>query len=98
MTMHDELLPPWADRLATDEYEIGSQLCTKDGRKVGNGIIVGFDILKYSLTELLVIAQVVTDAGNSFWATGGELRELFHEPKYVMKEEEVEKYRRKANA
>lgn len=84
-----EPLPYWAKSLSNGEYEIGSQLCTKDGRIVGNAVIVNFEY-KHDV----IFAEVVTDVGNGFWATSGELHRLFHIPKYVMTDKEVERYKR----
>ena len=58
-------------------WEIGSQLCTKDGRKCGNAVIVEPVILVLKRSAAWI---VVTDAGNEMTLTEPELQELFHFP------------------
>lgn len=72
-----EPIPPWACGYAYAYTDVGAQLCTRDGRRVGNAVVL-------SVTN--DVAVVITDAGNKFSLKLTELEELFHKPRYVMKQ------------
>lgn len=71
-------LPEWAE-WSTDKFEVGAQLRTRDGRRVGNGCIIG--------TEKDVFC-VLTDMGSRIKLTMSELEELFYTPCYIMNVDE----------
>lgn len=73
--MIDELLPDWAER-KTDKFEVGAQLCTRDGRRTGNAYISdnhenGF-VVKTYYNEIVLNLK--------------ELEEMFYTPEYIMKD------------
>ena len=75
--------PEWATHLiGADEYDFveGTVLCTRDGRKTGNGVIMDIEKL---LDGRVYVYLVVTDAGNVLRASPQELTELFHHPVWV---------------
>lgn len=76
--MFEHFLPEFVERRSAGDYLVPmTQLCTRDGRRTGNAVIV-------SVTGRT--AFVVTDMGNSMMLTEGELKELFHEPEYVLRD------------
>jgi len=82
LNMEEEQLPEWAECKASERHlERMTQLCTKDGRRTGNGVI--FDIV---FDYLSGEAQfwIITDARNIIKLTFKEVMELFHEPTLVM--------------
>ena len=79
--MHEYPLPGWAKERSNGEYmKIGSQLCTKDGRKIGNAFVI--KIKKYNN---LIVAEVKTDIGTVLELTEQELKQYFYQPQYIMK-------------
>ena len=73
-------LPPWAVRKSNGTYmELYAQLPTRDGRKIGNAVIVAIESSAFA-----IIATVKTDIGNSVRMVEKELEEYFHPPKYIM--------------
>jgi len=87
---NDVLLPEWAARRSNGNYmEVGAQLATRDGRKMGNAYVDGIE----SHLRLGEVAVVVTDMGNTFRMTSAELEEAFHSPAYVMRVDEARKRR-----
>lgn len=85
----EEPLPEWALTFAKDYETQFAALPTRDGRVTGNGVVVDFiqRIYFYGTTyqSQEMLTKVVTDAGNIIFCTGKELRELFHPPKWVMR-------------
>lgn len=74
-----ELLPKWAIGRATSGYmQMNAALPTRDGRRVGNSVVVHIQD-----TEAGKLATVVTDAGNTMRLNERELEELFHPPEYI---------------
>lgn len=68
-------LPEWAIGFAKGNYKtLGAQLCTRDGRKMGNAFIMSIDDNYH----------VMTDMGNVLVLTENEIKELFYPPKYYM--------------
>jgi len=59
--------------------EVGAQLCTRNGRKVGNAVVISI-----TTQNGLATAECITDSGNSLILTITELEELFHEPRFLM--------------
>lgn len=79
----EEPLPHWATRRAHGELCVGAQLCTRDGRKTGNAVIV--DVTQGSLTDPpRPIYVVITDSGTRLILLGSEVEWLYYPPEYVM--------------
>lgn len=77
----EEQLPDWAARKSDGDYMVPmTQLCTKDGRRIGNAVVLLVDH-GYAHGSL---ATIQTDAGTEFRMVRSELEELFHPPLYVM--------------
>lgn len=73
--MCNEYLPEWASAVSDGDYMIPlTQLCTRDGRRMGNAVVV----------SVTTVAQIVTDMGTHLQLTEGELQELFHTPTFIM--------------
>jgi len=78
-----ELIPSWAERTSDGTYmEEKAQLCTRDGRKIGNAVVVK---TYYSEDIGREVAVCVTDVGNTLIFTERELEALFYPPKYIFK-------------
>lgn len=81
----NSIAPYWAIRQAKGDLEVGLQLCTKDGRKIGNAHIIG--VLTRNKGCLWTI---LTDAGNVVSRlTEEEIRSLFYTGCWVSSVEEV---------
>jgi hypothetical protein len=67
----EEPLPPFAWGLADDYGQVGAQLCTRDGRKIGNA-------------RVMAVRQgyfhIKTDAGTFLRLNLEELKEFFYKP------------------
>jgi hypothetical protein len=55
---------------------VGKRLFTKDGRRVGNGIITGQ--MDHRLESMGTVWSVITDFGNDMRLTERELEEFYH--------------------
>lgn len=77
-------LPTWASHRSSD-LQLGSQLCTRDGRRCGNAVVAAVWINSHGAR----IYDVITDVGNVLHAEACEVNEMFHPPEYVMKDEWV---------
>ena len=73
-------IPDWAIKKSNGELEVGAQLCTKDGRHIGNAHIIDMAISKHSEH---IIYTVLTDAGNRIHLSGVEINQLFYAPMWV---------------
>lgn len=75
------LQPEWATDYANGEYVKYAQLCTRDGRRIGNGVI-----FKIEEDEKHKYAKytIITDIGTRCVFTHSELDELFYPPQYIM--------------
>lgn len=82
-TPYSVIPPPWAIDTYKGVIVPGLQLSTRDGRRMGNAVVVAVDE-HCSLFKSWEIATIVTDYGNKVELTTRELQELFHEPKWVM--------------
>lgn len=74
-------IPEWAIKRYEGVLEMGTQLPTKDGRRVGNAHII--DIMPAMSAHFQTAYTVLTDAGNRLVLTVDEIKELFHEPMWV---------------
>ena len=78
-----ELPPPeWVTGEYTGTVHPGLQLCTRDGRRIGNAITVSPGYYLGLGTEHR--ADVVTDQGTFMTLTFDEMRELFYRPEYFV--------------
>lgn len=75
----DEHMPHWATGIAT-ELAVGAQLCTRDGRKVGNAVIAGTQQERHGH----LLWPVLTDAGTVLHLSTAEVEELFYQPQWLM--------------
>ena len=73
------LRPHWAIGLAEGYMQRGAQLCTRDGRRMGNAVVAGFETRGEK-----TFAVAVTDVGTVMRLNQGELAEWFDEPKWLM--------------
>lgn len=82
----EEPLPPWAIGKSNGELKVGVQLCTKDGRRMGNAVVTGQRTATWAYKDGTVpeIYEVVTDVGNKMRLTTNEVDELFYIGDYVM--------------
>ena len=86
----DFLLPSWAEKLSDGQYmEEGAQLCTKDGRIIGNAIVVSVEFPSSPNDPHGEIpwARILTDRGHEAWMCVEEMEKLFHPPSYIVKKE-----------
>ena len=69
-------LPPWAVRKATGDYfEIGARLPTRDGRRIGNAVVLSVDGES---------ASIITDKYTRFRFNRVEIQQYFHEPDWIV--------------
>lgn len=102
----EECLPDWATYYVgncdeVDRYVSGAQLCTRDGRRVGNAVIISMgkaDFKHWNPSEGITMFEVLTDVGTNFTMTLEELKEMFYSPIYLMDVEEAENLRRKKDS
>jgi len=71
--------PAWATGIASQWMELGAQLCTKDGRRMGNAVVMSVEV-----RDGRYFACILTDAGNELKLTETELAELFYHPEWKM--------------
>lgn len=84
-------LPDWAERKSDGNYmEVGAQLCTRDGRRIGNAKVVEIDNFGWALDHVNPgpLATVVSDMGNRVEFNEAALESYFYPPEYIMKVEE----------
>lgn len=84
---NDLPLPPYADRLSDGTYlEVGAILPTRDGRRIGNSIVILVEQRHLRIgSELETVARIKTDAGNKTTMTELELMEMFYPPYLISK-------------
>ena len=69
----------WIVGTTDGKLQVGAQLCTLDGRRIGNGFII--NIIDHGLLENIYI--VLTDAGNVIRFTKCEIMEVYHPPQFL---------------
>lgn len=80
----EEPLPEWAASRSDGDYMVPmTQLCTRDGRRMGNAVVLRIEPSAHVLATSLAVVQ--TDAGNNMKMTRGELEEAFHPPIFILK-------------
>lgn len=79
-------LPEWAERQVAPDWlaylQLHAQLCTRDGRKCGNAVIIRVFGRYYG---------VLTDMGTELVLNRDEVMQLFHPPRFIVKKEAVGK-------
>jgi len=81
-------LPHWASDSLDGEWVQYAQLSTKDGRRMGNAVILSVDTVKWGEAEVDV-HTIITDFGNVLRLTEGELATQFHPPKWKVRANRV---------
>ena len=71
------LWPIWAIGRADSSIALGAQLCTKDGRRIGNACVV-------ASVENSDSVSILTDAGTRLVLNATEVDELFHPAIWLM--------------
>lgn len=89
-------LPEWAERQVAPDWlaylQLHAQLCTRDGRKMGNAVVVEVKILYGRLlTPAGYRITVLTDMGREIVLNRNEVMELFYPPRFIVKKEAVGK-------
>ncbi len=78
-----KFMPDWAIGEANGVLQVGAQLCTRDGRKAGNGVVVS--VVEYQWRGYKdTLFEVLTDAGSTLHMNTAEVFELFYPPEYLM--------------
>lgn len=78
----EQHLPEWAVGHADpNKWELGAQLCTKDGRLIGNAHITG--VMLKTDERFQDAHEIITDAGTRMVMTAHELTELFYPPRWL---------------
>lgn len=84
----DAILPHWAIRIAQPGIlEVGAQLCTRDGRRMGNAHIIGFK--EDALDTGRPYYHVMTDAGTRMVMNSTEINDSFWPPRWISDVKEV---------
>jgi hypothetical protein len=84
----EQILPHWAVRAAQPGIlDVGAQLCTRDGRRMGNAHIIGLKAgtLDYGRPYY----RVLTDAGTHMVMNSSEINECFWPPRWISDINEV---------
>lgn len=93
--MMNDYLPEWASRRSTDDLEINQQLCTRDGRRIGNAVIA-CQVSKLQGNTVYTYWAVLTDMGTVLNLLTAEIDELFYRGDYIMKAADVQRRYAKA--
>lgn len=79
-----EPLPEWAVARTDGELVIGAQMCTRDGRRIGNGLIVNIVDVSYEEQDVSYTAYIIeTDMKNTVSLTKSEVEEFFYPPRFI---------------
>lgn len=81
-------LPKWATAKNNGSLVIGAQLCTKDGRRLGNAHIVDITERMWK-KESCLIYSVLTDAGTRLNLTSEEIASEFYPSEFISDVNEV---------
>lgn len=81
----EAMKPDWAASVSDGTLQPNQQLCTRDGRRVGNAVIVR----KLTKADFEYWA-VLTDIGTLINFTDNEIDELFYRGPYLMHAHDVE--------
>ena len=81
--MGEILIPDWACDISDGTYrQLGAQLCTRDGRRVGNAFVVGIHSNELSPGDE-PMTTIRTDMGNEVVMNTSELMGCFYPPKWI---------------
>ncbi|MCB1865792.1 MAG: hypothetical protein KDG50_10200 [Chromatiales bacterium] len=80
-SMQELPAPSWSIGIATRYEEIGAHLCTRDGRKIGNAVVISNPS---SIGGENAHVKILTEAGNICLMGTYELQKLFYRPKWLM--------------
>ena len=83
-----KVLPKWAERYdPSGTLELHRQLCTKDGRRLGNAFItkIGFTLASIADFKPEPCYTVLTDAGSEVRMIESEIHEYFYIGEYISK-------------
>lgn len=87
----EDQLPFWAEMAVPAGHDgygyVRAQLCTRDGRVMGNAVIESLE----HRPEGKTLYTVLTDMGNRIRMNYAEMADQFHAPKWVMKEDAIGK-------
>ncbi len=78
-----KFMPKWAIGEANGVLQVGAQLCTRDGRRAGNGVVVSVVEDQWRGYKGTLV-EVLTDAGATRTLHTAEVFELFYPPEYLM--------------
>lgn len=81
MREYKDPLPHFVVEEYKGEMKIGTLLATRDGRRLGNGIVI--DIKELGLPWGCTSYHIKTDFGNTVKLTIQELQEAFYEPIWI---------------
>lgn len=81
-------IPYWASARLNGEWVQYAQLQTRDGRRMGNAVILAVETLTYD-GEPIDLHLIITDFGNTLSLTERELEHQFFPPKWQMKANRV---------
>lgn len=96
----DAMMPLWAVKRSMGNYkEPGATLATRDGRNLGNAVVLEWreELPCRGSGCLRAHAKVMTDIGTILYMNEEELRELFFPPQYVANPLEAEAARTRYN-
>jgi hypothetical protein len=79
----ESMLPDWANGLAHGQWVLGAQLCTKDGRRIGNAHIIKIEDDFVDDGPTFQVYTILTDAGNTARMVELELAACFHKPRWT---------------
>lgn len=82
--------PVWAKERAKSYLQIGVALCTRDGTKIGNGVLLDLFIQEHSGKEY-PMAVIRSDIGNLLKIFQWDLPRLFHPPMWVLADAQFQK-------
>jgi len=83
-------LPHWADAKLDGDWVVNAQLPTKDGRKMGNAIILSTEEVVWD-DKPVTLYTILTDFGTQCRLTVSELNWFFHPPQWRMIAERVQR-------
>ncbi len=83
-------VPHWAEKRLHGVAEQYAQLETRDGRKMGNGIITSVINWNVSEGEVIPVYVVLTDFGNYVPIAAPDLDRYFFPPRWKMKKVKVD--------
>jgi len=78
-----EFLPMWSIGESDGSFRKPyTALMTKDGRKIGNAVVVDDSVMKIGCDFI----KIVTDAGTILLLTDNEIQDFFHTPQWIMRD------------